>query len=123
MPKWALPALALFLGAGCLVSFWVGGNLGQGLISFGVLAGLGLFVAVGGRSETIRGLRGDARDEYWAGLDRDATLLAGMVLITLVIGMCMWEWAHGRDGTPYAQLGAITGVTYVLAFVALKLRR
>jgi hypothetical protein len=35
----------------------------------------------------------------------------------------MWEWAHGRDGTPYAQLGALTGVTYVVAFAGLRLRR
>ncbi len=27
--------------------------------------------------------------------------------------MCLWEWAHGRDGTPYSQLGAITGVAYI----------
>ena len=121
--KWFLPTFCVFLGIVCLIAFWLGGDLGSGLISFAVLAGLGLVAAVGGRSETIRGLRGDGRDEYWAGLDRDATLFAGLVLITLVIAMSLWEWAHGRDGTPYAQLGALTGVAYIVAFVALRFRR
>jgi hypothetical protein len=46
-----------------------------------------------------------------------------MSLVLLVIGMSMWEWAHGRDGTPYSQLGAIAGLVYILALVVLKLRR
>ena len=121
--KWFLPGFCAFLGFVCLAAFWIGGDLGSGLFSFGVLAGLGVVVAVGGRSETIRGLRGDGRDEYWAGLDRDATLIAGFVLIALVIVMSLWEWAQGRDGSPYAQLGAVAGVAYILAFVVLRFRR
>jgi len=118
-----MPAFCLFLGIACFVAFWIGGQFGSGLFALGLLGGLALVTALGGRSETIRGLRGDGRDEYWAGLDRDASLLAGLVLITLVIVMCLWEWAHGRDGTPYSQLGAITGVAYIVALVGLRLRR
>ena len=47
-------------------------------------------------------------------------MLAGNVAIGLIIGMCVWEWAHGRDGTPYAQLGAITGVAYIVAVGVLQ---
>jgi hypothetical protein len=122
-PAWFLPAFSLFLGLACFTAFWIGGDAVSGLFALAVLGGLGLVTALGGRSETIRGLRGDGRDEYWAGLDRDATLLAGMVLLTLVIVMCLWEWAHGRDGTPYSQLGAVTGLSYVVALVALRLSR
>jgi hypothetical protein len=46
-----------------------------------------------------------------------------MLLIGAVIAMCFWEWAHGRDGTPYAQLGAIAGISHLLALAALRLRR
>jgi hypothetical protein len=122
-PWWWLPAFSVLLGAGCLAAFWAGGDPKQGLISFAILAAVGLVFALGGRSETIRGLRGDGRDEYWQTLDLTATTLAGMVLIGLVIGMCFWEWAHGRDGTPYSQLGAIAGVSYVVALIGLRLRR
>jgi hypothetical protein len=37
--------------------------------------------------------------------------------------MAMWEWAHGRDGTPCSQLGALAGVVYLVALAALRLRR
>jgi hypothetical protein len=121
-PRWVLPAFSLALGLCALVAFWQGGNLQQGLISFAILAAVGAVFAFGGRSETIRGLRGDGRDEYWARLDLSATAAAGIVLIALVIGMCFWEWGHGRDGSPYSQLGAIAGVAYVLALVGLRLR-
>jgi hypothetical protein len=118
-----LPAFTILLGIGALASFWVGGDATQGWVSFGVLAGLGVAIGVGGRSETIRGLRGDGRDEYWQSLDLNATALAGMAVILAVVGMSMWEWAHGRDGSPYSQLGAVAGVSYLGALLLLRWRR
>jgi hypothetical protein len=117
-----MPAFSFALAACALIAFWQGGDLQQGLISFAIIGSLGVVFAVGGRSETIRGLRGDGRDEYWARLDLGATAIAGCALIVAVIGMCFWEWAHGRDGSPYAELGAVAGATYVLALVGLRLR-
>ncbi|HEY7207537.1 MAG TPA: hypothetical protein VH416_04795 [Gaiellaceae bacterium] len=122
-PWWFLPGFSLALGVGCLVAFWVGGDPWQGLVSLAILAGFGLVFAVGGRFEAIRGLRGDGRDEYWQSLDMTATTIAGTTLIGVVIGMCFWEWAHGREGTPYVQLGAIAGVVYLVALVVLRVRR
>jgi hypothetical protein len=117
-----MPLFSLVLGGACLAAFWLGGDRHQGLISFAIMAGLALVFLAGGRSETIRGLRGDGRDEYWQRLDTDATTLAGLALILAVIGMSMWEWAHGRDGTPYVQLCVVAGVTYIVALVALRVR-
>jgi hypothetical protein len=122
-PKWFLASFAFVLAGGCLTSFWIGGDPTSGWISFAVVGGLGTATLVLGRSEMVRGFRGDGRDEYWWSLDRDATLVAGLTLVTLVIGMSMWEWAHGRSGTPYSQLGAITGLVYVVALAGLRLRR
>ena len=68
------------------------------------------------------GLRGDGRDEYWARIDLHATALAGSFAIGLILVMCVWEWAHGRDGTPYVQLGALTGVAYVASIGFLRWR-
>jgi len=67
-------------------------------------------------------LRGDGRDERFARLDLVATAIAGNVLIGIVIGACVWEWAHGRDGTPFVQLGAVAGVAYILALGFLRWR-
>jgi hypothetical protein len=122
-PKWTVPALSFVLGAICLVAFWIGGNESEGWFSFAVMTGFGLVFVLGGRSELIRGLRGDGRDEYWATLDRDATTIAGLVLICAVIALAIWEWAHGRSGSPYAQLGALAGVVYLLALAGLRMSR
>jgi len=120
--KWFLPLFSLALGVGCLVAFWLGGNPGQGLASLAILAAAGAIFLFGGRSETIRGLRGDGRDERFARLDLAATAVSGMAAITAIIVMCFWEWGHGRDGTPYAQLGAVAGVAYVAAIAVLRWR-
>ena len=82
----------------------------------------GALILLGGRSETVRGLRGDGRDERFRQIDLAATALAGIVLITVIIGAFLVEVARGQDGSPYAALGAVAGVAYLVAVVALRLR-
>ena len=67
-------------------------------------------------------IRGDGRDERWARIDLAATALSGLAVITAIIVACGWEWAHGRDGTPFVQLGAIAGVAYIAALAVLRAR-
>jgi hypothetical protein len=120
--KWFLPLFSLVLGFVFFGALWAGGDRRGGFEALAVMAALGVLILVGGRSELIRGLRGDGRDEYWQRIDVHATVLAGNVAIAAILGMCVWEWAHGRNGTPYAQLGAITGVAYVVAVGVLRWR-
>jgi hypothetical protein len=74
------------------------------------------------RSETISGLGGPGRDERWERIDIHATALAGIVIITVIIGAWLVEVAQGHDGSPYTQLGAIGGLAYVLAVALLRWR-
>ena len=120
--KWFLPLFSVALGLLFFVALWAGGERRAGLESLVIMSGLGLVFLLGGRSDLIRGLRGDGRDEYWQRIDLHATALAGTVLIVAIIGMCAWEWGHGRDGSPYAQLGAIAGIAYVAAIGLLRWR-
>ena len=120
--KWFLPLFSVALGFVFLGALWVGGERRGGFEALAVMSVLAILILAGGRSELIRGLRGDGRDEYWQRIDIHATVLAGNGAIAAIIGMCVWEWAHGRDGTPYAQLGAITGVAYVVAVGVLRWR-
>ena len=119
---WFLRLFSFALGLIFLGALWMGGQQRGGFEALAVMSAVGLLLLVGGRSELIRGLRGDGRDEYWQRIDVYATVLAGNVAIGAIIAMCVWEWAHGRDGTPYTQLGAITGVAYVLAVALLRWR-
>ena len=113
--KWFLPAFSLVLGLVMLAVSWLGGSLGQGLISLAVLAGFGLVVLLAGRSETVRGLRGDGRDERFAQIDLQATALSGLAVIVALIVAWLVATARGQSGSPYGWLLAIAGLTYLLA--------
>jgi hypothetical protein len=120
--KWFLPLFAVFLGAVFFIAQAIGGDPGGGAISFAILTVFGLLILLGGRSETIRGLRGDGRDERFAKMDIHATALAGMAVITAVIVGFLVEIAQGKDGMPYTWLGAVGGLTYLVAIIVFRLR-
>jgi hypothetical protein len=120
--KWFLPLFSVALGVLFCAALWAGGERSAGIQSLAIMAGLALVFLLGGRSDLIRGLRGDGRDEYWQRIDVHATALAGNVLIVAILAMCAWEWAHGESGSPYVQLGAIAGVAYVVALGVLRWR-
>jgi hypothetical protein len=120
--KWFLPLFSLALGLGFFTVQWIGGNPREGLVSLAIMAGFGALILFGGRSETIRGLRGDGRDERFRQIDIHATALAGIAVITAIIVAFGVELARGHDGQPYAWLGAIGGLAYLVAIVVLRLR-
>jgi hypothetical protein len=113
--KWFLPAFSLVLGLVMLAVSWLGGSLGQGLISLAVLAAFGLVILLAGGSETVRGLRGDGRDERFAQIDLQATALSGLAVIIALIVAWLVATARGQSGRPYDWLLAIAGLTYLLA--------
>jgi hypothetical protein len=113
--KWFLPAFSLVLGLVMLAVSWLGGSLAQGLISLAVLAAFGLIILLAGGSETVRGLRGDGRDERFAQIDLQATALSGLAVIVALIVAWLVATARGQSGSPYGWLLAIAGLTYLLA--------
>ena len=120
--KWFLPVFCVFLGVLVLAAQWIGGDARGGLISFALLAVFGLLILVGGRSETVRGLRGDGRDERFRMIDTHATAFAGIVLITVLIVVWLVELARGHDGNPYGQLMAVGGLAYLAAIGFMRWR-
>jgi hypothetical protein len=112
--KWVQPLFALVLGLVMWVAFWIGGEPALGLMSFLIMAAFGLVLLLGGRSEMVRGMRGDGRDERWAMIDLRATALAGLVVIIAVIVGFIVDVARGGDGSPYMWLGALAGVAYLV---------
>ena len=113
--KWFLPAFSLGLGLVMLAVSWLGGSLGQGVISLAVLAAFGLIILLAGRSETVRGLRGDGRDERFAQIDLQASALSGLAVIVALIVAWLVATARGQSGNPYGWLLAIAGLTYLVA--------
>jgi hypothetical protein len=120
--KWFLPLFAVALGIVVFVAQWIGGDPVSGLESLAILTAFGAVFLFGGRSETIRGLRGDGRDERFRRMDVHATALAGLAVISAVIIAFIVELARGHSGSPYGWLGAIGGVTYLIAIVVFRIR-
>jgi hypothetical protein len=120
--KWFLPAFAVTLGLVMFAAEWIGGDPIGGLWSLGILTAFGALVLLGGRSETIRGLRGDGRDERFRRIDIDATAIAGLATITAIVIGFVVEVARGHDGSPYTWLGAVAGIAYLVAVLVLRLR-
>jgi len=113
----------LALGGAILLALWLGDKTDLGLVSLAVMAGFGLLILLGGGSETIRGLRGDGRDERFAQMDLQATAFAGLVVIVALIVAWLVAVAQGRSGTPYDWLCAVGGLGYILAIAFLRWRR
>jgi hypothetical protein len=120
--RWFLPVFTVVLGAALGGAQWKGGDRETGLTSIALFVAIAAVLFFGGRSETIRMIRGDGRDERWARIDLAATALSGLTVIMAIIVACGWEWAHGRDGSPFVQLGAIAGVAYLAALGVLRVR-
>ena len=118
-----LPAISVLLGLLILTASWIGDKPVDGLLGLLVMSAIGaVFLIFGGRSDTLGGLGGPARDERWEAIDLRATAFAGMLLIACVIGAWLYELSQGRDGEPYSQLGAAAGVAYLLAVAVLRRR-
>jgi len=120
--KWFLPLFAVSLGIVVFAAQWIGGSPGSGLESLVIMSAFGALVLVGGRSETIRGLRGDGRDERFRQIDIHATAVAGLAVITAIIIAFVVELARGHDGNPYGWLGAVAGLAYLGAVILFRIR-
>jgi hypothetical protein len=120
--KWVVPAFSVAMGLVLLGAGILGHHVGDGLFGLGVMTALGAVFAFGGRSETIRGLRGDGRDERFHAMDARATLASGSVLLIAVLVAYVVSVASGDSGEPYSWLGAIAGVTYLASIVWMRIR-
>lgn len=120
--RWLVPGVAALIGLAYLVAGLVAGDEVFGVGGLLLMLGLGgALLLLSGRSETIAGLL-DRRDERINKLDADASLFSGMTLVAAVVVMFVVEVARGQDGAPYYQLGALAGVSYVVALVHQRLR-
>ncbi len=112
-PWWVTPVACLAVGAVLAVVHLAGGEPGDAVRSFALMAVLAAVLTLGGRSEAVRVARGDGRDERTAQIDARAAAVVALVLVAAVVGMTLYEWSGSRSGSPYVQLVALGGVAYV----------
>ena len=120
--KWFLPGFSVGMGLVLLGAGILGHHVADGLFGLGAMVALAAVFAFGGRSETIRGLRGDGRDERFHAMDTRATFTSGSVLLIAVLVAYVVSVANGQSGAPYDWLAAIAGITYLASIAWLRIR-
>jgi hypothetical protein len=120
--KWFVPAFSVTLGVAFAAAQVIGHQLTYGLVSLGIMVVFAGVFMLGGRSETIRGLRGDGRDERFAMIDLRATAFTGLAMIVVVLVAAFVSLAEGHDGQPFTWLGAVGGIAYLASIVWLRVR-
>lgn len=120
--KWSVVALAVALGLLMLGIQWAGGHPGRGVVSLAILSSYAAVLLFGGRSDAVRELRGDERDERSREIQMRATAIAGRLLILAVVIASLVELARGHDISPYTWLASLGGLSYLGAVLVLRTR-
>jgi hypothetical protein len=101
--RFVTPIFGVVLGLLFLVIFALHGDWTSAITSFAIMAVYsGVLLVLGRRSETVGLLGGDVPDERGRANSMKSLAFTG-------------EVANGRDGSPWATLGAIAGVSFVAA--------
>jgi hypothetical protein len=119
--RW-VPALVASLAIPTFVAFWIGGEPRAGLIWGGLSVVFALVLALGGRSDTIRLLRGEDDDERALALETRATMLTGVVLIVALAVLFLVTAARGENPLVYGLLLLLAETTHLVALAALNRR-
>lgn len=117
---WLVPGVALLIGVAYFVANWIGGNPSLGVAMLGIMVLYAAVLALGGRSEVVRVLRGQPSDERYRSFDLRATVFSGVITILVLIGGFLLELSRGSDGQPYSALLAVAGVSYLVGLLWLR---
>jgi|GEM_PF-789715 len=115
--RWFQPLLAILAGALLLIVLAVGGHAAEGPPAFAILVAFAIFLYAGSRSDTVRALRGDRRDERFELIQLRASTLAARVVLLAVVALFLAGLARGRSGEPYGWLSALGGATFLASLL------
>jgi hypothetical protein len=118
----AVPALVASLSIPTFIAFWIGGNPRAGLIWGGLSILFGIVLALGGRSDTIRLLRGEDDDERSLALELHATTLTAVALIVALAVLFLVTAARGENPLVYGLLLLLAETTHLGALAVLNRR-
>jgi hypothetical protein len=111
--RWSQPLSAILLGAVLLAVLSIGGHPQEGTLAFAILVVFAIFLLAGDRSDTVRALRGDGRDERFELIQLKAATLAARIVLLAVVVLYLVEVARGNSGSPYDWLSALGGATFL----------
>jgi hypothetical protein len=121
--SWQLmPLIYLILGGVIFIAQAIDGDIASGLVWFAVFAVISAVYAFGGRFEIIKQARGDLEDERDASINTRAMAAVGVVFVVLLTSCIVFELARGNNPSPYSQLMAVGGGSYIAALLVLRYR-
>jgi len=121
-PEWLVPVLVAAVAIPTFVAFWIGGRPELGALWAGVSVALGVLLALGGRSDTLRMLRGAEDDERTVLLEYKATTAVALVLVFALTGLFLAAGIRGENGLVYGVLLLLAEATHVIALATLNRR-
>jgi hypothetical protein len=119
---WWVPVLVGGLAVPTFVAFWIGGDPKAGLIWGSLSIVFALVLAVGGRSDTVRLLRGEDDDERAVALELQATTLTAVALIVALAVLFLVTAARGESPVVYGVLLLLAEMTHLGALAVLNRR-
>ena len=122
LPHWVTPVLVAVVGVPTFVAFWIGGRPELGGVWAAVSVAFGLAIAVGGRSDTIRMLRGTEDDERTRLLEYKATTAMGIVLVVALVTLFLAAGTRGENGLVYGVLLLLAEAAHLVALFVLNRR-
>ena len=114
----------LVAGGALAAATWIGGqhDIALGLLVLYVVCAIGAYAWAGRDSDAAAALRAGG-DERQRRIDRDATAVAGGVMIAAaIVGAIVSAARDDGDLVIYAGFAAIGGLAYVIAFAVLSRR-
>jgi hypothetical protein len=118
-PRWYFVVYSLALGAVMAVAGVIGDQRWLAGASLPIMAVFGVAMAL-----TPWGtLRQRSQDEREQAIGKDAALVSYYVVVICVIGAFLVEVARGQDGHPWAGIGFIAGVSFLVSLGVLARRR
>jgi hypothetical protein len=115
--------LGLVLGLGMGIAAIVSDRLWLGLALIGIMVAFVSFLVFGSRvSDTVALLGDDTHEERNVQIHQRAGLYTLNLLAVVIVGAGIVDIARGGDGAPWAYLGLVGGVTYVVSLLVLNHR-
>ena len=118
-PAWVVPLLVAAVGVPTFAAFWIGGRPGLGAVWAGVSVAFGAALALGGRSDTLRTLRGSDDDERTLLLEYKATTAMGVVLVAALVVLFLAAGIRGENGIVYGALLLLAEAVHLTALAVL----
>ncbi len=120
LPEWVVPLLVGATGLPTFAAFWIGGRPDLGALWLGASVMLSIVLAVGGRSDTIRTLRGGEDDERALLHEYQATTATAIVLVVALWGLFLADGIRGENGLVYGVLLLVAEAAHLIALAVLN---